>query len=430
LSDYRTTIQFLYDLQRFGIKAGLENTRALLSSLGNPEKRLRCIHIAGTNGKGSTAAMIASVLTASGYRTGLYTSPHLNDFSERMRIDGEPISQHTVVSLIQRLQPIIRRRKATFFEATTAMAFQWFADQSVDIAVVETGLGGRWDATNVVTPLLSIITNIGLDHTEYLGRTYSRIAFEKGGIIKPGVPCITGTTNAAALATLQQVAVKKSAPLYSVQEMSSCTIQHRSLAGLQVDIRTRKNLFEDLNIGLAGDHQAANARLAVMGLEELRDMGLRRISTESIRNGFRAVRENTSLRGRMETLASRPLVIVDVAHNPDGISTLVHSLQSLVVGRPVVVFGVMQDKDYRSMIKALGAIARLVIAVRPNTDRASRSSDVVREFHSFGKRALDGRSVVEGVERAIKEVRQREYILVTGSHYVVGEVLQSCVFDH
>ena len=319
MSDYHTTLRFLYDLQLFGIKVGLENIKSLLSFLGNPEKRLTCIHIAGTNGKGSTAAMIASILTASGYKTGLYTSPHLIDFPERIRIDGESISRRIIVELTKSLRPIIERRRATFFEATTAIAYQYFADQEVDVAVIETGLGGRWDATNVITPILSIITNIGLEHTEYLGKTYSHIAFEKGGIIKPGVACLTGTTNKAALNTLRRIAKRKASHFSRAPGISSDEIRHRSLSGLRANIRTKRTMYRNLDIRLAGDHQASNAQLALLAMEEMQDAGFERVSKKSVRDGLRSIRKNTSFRGRMEILSEQPPVVADVAHNPDGI---------------------------------------------------------------------------------------------------------------
>ena len=195
MTSFKHTLQSLYDLQMFGMKVGLQNIWALTDIFGHPELQFPCIHIAGTNGKRSTSSMIASILTASGYRTGLYTSPHLVHFSERIRIDGRAIPEREIVRYTKDMMPAIKKLQATFFEATTAMAFRYFADQSVDIAVIETGLGGRLDATNIVTPLLSVITNIGLDHTEHLGISLFAIAGEKGGIIKPFVPCIVGVKN-------------------------------------------------------------------------------------------------------------------------------------------------------------------------------------------------------------------------------------------
>ena len=420
-----STLRFLFDLQFFGIKAGLGNIRTLLTFLGNPERRFASIHVAGTNGKGSTAAMIASVLTAAGYRTGLYTSPHLLDFAERIRIDGRMIPRDEVIRYTECMKPTIQRTGATFFEATTAMAFKYFAEKGVDAGVVETGLGGRWDATNVITPVVSVITTIGLEHTEYLGNTLSQIAFEKGGIIKPSVPCVTGVVQHGALRTLRRVAASRGSELSDVDSFSSVKIVDRSLTGVRVKLRTRGVCYGDVAIGLPGDHQARNAQLAVMAIERVRKLhGFERISKEQIVDGLARIGRNTGLRGRLDLVRNRPMVIADVAHNPDAIKTLTHSLRSLGGGNFVVVFGVMRDKDYRSMIRLIAPFSRLAIAVRPEGVRALETGAIVGSFHALGRCAIDGGTVARGVAAALRAARGGEPILVTGSHYVVGELLK------
>jgi len=418
------TLRFLFDLQFFGIKAGLENIRELLKFLGNPERRFPAVHIAGTNGKGSTASMIASILTASGYRTGLYTSPHLIDFSERIRIDGKPIARKEIVRYTRSMRSRIEKIKGTFFEATTAMAFQYFADKRVDVAVIETGLGGRWDATNVITPLVSVITNIGLEHTEYLGSTIPQIAFEKGGIIKPGRPCVTGATQPAAIKRLAAIAKKRGANLIRADRASSVEIITRSIDGLEVNLRAQGSAYKKLTISLAGDHQARNAQLAVLAIRQLRQNGdFRRISGPGVRAGMRSIRRHSGLRGRLELVPDESWVIADVAHNPDSIATLIASLRRLVSGNFLTVFGVMRDKDYRSMIRQLAGISRLVVAVRPRTERALESRTIVENFQAAGTSAVDGGSVARGVGMALNAAGRGEWVLVTGSHYVVGELL-------
>ena len=372
------TLRFLFDLQFFGIKAGLENIREILEFLGNPERRFPAVHIAGTNGKGSTASMIASILTAAGYRTGLYTSPHLIEFSERIRIDGKPIARKEIVRYARSMRSRIEKIKATFFEATTAMAFKYFADNEVDVAVIETGLGGRWDATNVITPLVSVITNIGLEHTEYLGSTISRIAFEKGGIIKPGRPCVTGARQPAAIKRLRSIAKKRGANLIRVDRASSVEIVNRSIDRLEVNLRSKGSDYDRLTISLAGDHQARNGQLALLAIRQLDQKGaFRRISRPAVRSGMRSIRRYAGLRGRLELVHDEPPVIADVAHNPDSIATLIDSLRRLVRGNFLTVFGVMRDKDYRRMIRQLSEISRLVVAVRARTERALETSTIV-----------------------------------------------------
>ncbi len=426
MSDVTRHLRFLYSLQFFGIKLGLRNIRSLLTTLDHPERKFPTVHVAGTNGKGSTAAMIASVLTASGYRTGLYTSPHLVNFVERIRIDGETILPEIVSEYTQFLKPGIEKLKATFFETTTAMAFQYFAERGVDVAVVETGLGGRFDATNVVMPLASIITNIGIEHTEHLGKTHSRIAFEKGGIIKPAVPCFTDTTNPVAVRTLERIARSVRSPLIHSRNVSRASIRRQSLEGTIVDLKTEHASYKNLNVSLAGSHQVHNARLAVLGIEYLKSTeGFAGISASTINKGLGDIQRFSGLRGRLDLLSMRPLVIADVGHNPDGIMTLVRSLKDLCVPRVVAVFGALKEKDYDRMTAELLPVCRCVIAVQPRTERALDGTRIVEAVHSRKSRAFLGKSVKNGLILALSEAREGEPVLVVGSHYVVGEAMQA-----
>lgn len=414
------SIAYLYDLQLFGIKAGLNNISRLLDFAGHPERSYPVLHIAGTNGKGSTAAMLASILTASGYRTGLYTSPHLVRFNERIRIDGREICDNDVVNYTMLFKPTIDRLKATFFEATTAMAFQYFADKKIDIAVIETGMGGRWDATNVVSPLLSIITTISHDHAEYLGTTLSRIAFEKGGIIKTGVPCLTSVEDSKAVAVLRRIAQSKDAPFVNVAAESEFAIKESTFDRLTIDVRSHSGRYCDLEVGLTGTHQAWNAQLALAAVDRL-NTAFHRLPDKGVREGLCAIRRNTGLRGRLEILSSDPLVIADVGHNPGAVEKIANTMKSFFRAKLITVFGVMKDKDFLSMIPFLADMSRLVIAVTPLTDRAAKSGMLVEELHRRSVPALDGGSVPMGIQLALAERRKNEVILVAGSHYVVGE---------
>lgn len=406
------------------MKAGLTNIRALARVLGNPQSRYPTIHIAGTNGKGSTSSMIASMLTASGYRTGLYTSPHLVDFTERIRVDGVPIDRQAINRIVSGIADEVMKLKATFFEATTAMAFRYFADRKVDVAVIETGLGGRLDATNIIVPLVSVITNIALDHTEHLGTTTSRIAFEKGGIIKPRVPCITGTTDPAALKALRRIARAKQSPFIRSSEAAKVEVAEGTLYGISADAIVNGHPYRRLALPLAGEHQVQNLQLALLAIDLLKESaGFDKITPDSVRKGLAGLRRLSGLHGRLEILKQNPLVIADVAHNPDGMRRSVATLREFLAGKFVTLFGVMADKEYGKMIDSLSSLTRLAVAVRPDIGRALPSGTICTEFRKRGIASIDGISVARGLSIALGELRRGEALLVTGSHYVAGEAL-------
>jgi dihydrofolate synthase/folylpolyglutamate synthase len=417
-------LQYLYGLQLFGMKAGLRNISELLDATGHPERAYPTIHIAGTNGKGSVSSLIAAVLTAAGYKTGLYTSPHLVHFTERIRVNGAVIPREAIIDYMRTLKPVIQKTKATFFEATTAIAFNYFRDAGVDIAVIETGLGGRLDATNVVRPLVSIITNIGLDHTEHLGTTLRAIAKEKGGIIKSGVPVLTGVRDAVILKELRRLARSKKSVLLEAQRLVRCEIRNRSLEGITLSLETDRWELRDLKVSLAGDHQAVNIQVAVAALQLLPSPYQRQLGCEKFRLGFSSVRKLTGLRGRLEVLQSQPPVILDVAHNPQGIAASTDSLRRILPGKWLIVFGVMKDKDYRGMLQVLCKHSRMIIGVRPDTPRALRSHEIIKFLHANRSKGTDGHSVENGMRIALNERRIGEPLVITGSHYVAGEVLK------
>jgi dihydrofolate synthase/folylpolyglutamate synthase len=424
---YTETLRYLYALQKFGMKLGLRNIMSLLKSVGNPQDKFPSIHIAGTNGKGSTAAMIASILQAAGYRVGLYTSPHLISFTERIEINGQEIDERRVAKYVRLLTPTIDKMKATFFEATTAAAFLYFADEGVDVGVIETGLGGRLDATNVLHPLLTIITNIGLDHTEYLGTTAHRIAWEKAGIIKSGVPCLIGPMTNRAREVVEQVAISRKAPLLLATELAPYHLGRESLQGITVTLETHNALYNRLRIRLSGSFQAENARLAILAVDCLRGLGSKfsTIATDHIRYGLRDVQKNVGLRGRLETVSQRPRIVIDVAHNADAAARLVEALENLALRNFIVVFGVMKDKNHSAMLQSFSRITTQLIAVAPRIDRALESASIAAAARGLGMRSLNAGSVKNGVARAIDEARPSDAILITGSHYVVGEALQA-----
>jgi dihydrofolate synthase / folylpolyglutamate synthase len=427
---YQEFIDWLYGLQRFGIKLGLEKISYLLNEIGNPHTRYPVIHVAGSNGKGSVASMIAAVLQAHGLRVGLYTSPHLVRFSERIKINGEEIAESDVVNYSNHLQNQVDTLRATFFEATTAMAMKYFADRKVEVAVLETGLGGRFDATNVVTPVLSVITSVGLEHQKYLGRTIGRIAYEKGGIIKAGVPVVSGVQSARAIEVLNEIAGYMNAPIVEVTPHTTAILQEKNLHRSVADIYFRDvNLYESFVIGLPGVYQIQNALTAIRAIDVLRGKVLKsfikwEITDEQLRYGFERIIPLTDLKGRMQLLQRNGSWLLDVAHNPGGMRELVRSITEAGMVNLPVVFGVVNDKDVRSMLRSLSRVAKVLYLVEPMNERAVS----VQELHDIAQEmffpVIECGPVERGIRQASEQSENTEIVLVCGSHFVIGEALK------
>lgn len=405
----------LYRLRRFGIKLGLDTVTRIMKGLGNPQKRYRCIHVAGTNGKGSVAAILASILMRAGYKVGLYTSPHLVRFNERIQVNGRPISDERLADVAAAVQRVYTQGDPpTFFECATAMALHYFAAENIDWAVVETGMGGRYDATNVVLPKACVITNISLEHTEYLGTRLEQIAFEKAGIIKPGAGVVTGTRQKQAAEVIRKVASEKGVPLRRF--------------GREIRIRSKKdgrftylgveNEWRDLQVGLAGDHQRTNAALALGALELVMQQGLI-ISDEAIYDGLVEVRWP----GRLEVAAESPLVLLDGAHNPSAIKSLKQYLKNTTQpDKLTLVVGILKDKDWKTMILDLANIADRLILTRPAYERAADPemlASVLPPFHSRHVSVVT--NIADAVSRAVELARPDDTVCITGSLYTVGE---------
>ncbi len=415
---YSKAVEYLYRLQRHGIKLGLENIERTLSALGDPHRRFRSIHVAGTNGKGSTAAMLASVLTTAGYRTGLYTSPHLLEFTERIRIDGEPVSKERVAELTQRVRAAGGERPLTFFEFTTAMAFQQFADSGVDLAVAEVGLGGRFDATNLLLPKVAVITNVELDHQEFLGDRIELIAGEKAGIIKSGTPVVTAATRPEAIEVIERIAREHNAPLYRLGRdvrAEGESPQRFRYRGIRWDL-------SDLKCPLLGQHQLQNAGCALAALELMEEGGLS-LNEAAVREGIRTV----GWPGRLEWIpasASRAAVLLDGAHNPAAARSLRAFLETAprpAGGRLILVFGVMRDKDIDGILAPLAPLADEIVLTRPNYERAAEAKDLERRVAGYSVRTTVREPVREAVRYARSVSGSRDWILVTGSLFVIGE---------
>ena len=408
---YERTLASLYALEaRAGIDLRLDRVRRAVAALGHPERAAPALHVAGTNGKGSTAAMLAAILAAAGRRVGLYTSPHLVSFRERIVVDGRPIDESEVIEGVARIRRDVPEDVAlTCFELITLLAWWIFAARRVDVAVLEVGLGGRLDATNVVVPEVAIITNVGRDHEQYLGADLATIAAEKAGIIKPGVPVVSGARGVAA-AVVSERAAALSSPLSQLGR--DFTLDGDPAAALIY--RSSGVTIAPLAIGLRGRHQQHNAALAVRALESAATIGC---DPAAVRAGLAGV----VWPGRLQVVCREPLVLLDGAHNCPGIEVVAAEVGSLAAGRPVrVLFGVMGDKDWRTMLRLLGAIASEIVLTRP---RHARSADP-----AMLAAAVDGRVSVEPDPAAayralVAGSAPGDVVLVTGSLFLVGDVL-------
>lgn len=423
---YSEAIQYLYDsapafhlVGASAYKPGLDNTIALMEHLGNPHTKFRSIHVAGTNGKGSTSHLIAAVLQAAGYKVGLYTSPHLVDFRERIRINGQMIPKENVVQFVEDNRIFLDQVKPSFFETTMALAFDYFAQQQVDIAVVEVGLGGRLDSTNIITPLLSVITNIGMDHTEFLGHTLPEIAREKAGIIKPNVPCVIGETDPETAPVFIEAA-KQNGIYGDGLETTDCRIWFADQCGYLR--KRRKNDVKECQ--LKGIYQEHNQQTAYVALQVLRNYTNHplRITPSAIANGYAHVCTLTGLRGRWETLCEKPLTICDTGHNSHGIKYVAEQLQQYQISNLQsqihIVFGMVSDKDVDVVLKLMPKDAHYYFT-QAKTHRAIPAKDLAQLFGS-GEVFSD---VPSAVRAAQKNATDKDIIFIGGSNYVVGEAL-------
>lgn len=413
-------IDYLFGLRRFGWRLGLQRIATLMSRLGDPHRRFASVHIAGTNGKGSTAASLASILTKAGLRTGLYSSPHLVRPEERIAIDGVPIAADEFVELVARLRSLADELDATFFETLTALAFLYFAEHHVEIAIVEVGLGGRLDATNVLHPLLTLISTIDLDHVQHLGPTVADIAKEKAGIIKPGVPCLTSAVEEEALKVLRAVAEAQRAPFHTLTELfvvKGVELNERYTA---FSLVSEWVTLSDLRTPLIGEHQISNCALAASAAHFLSNQEAR-ITQAAIRRGLESVRWP----GRLQRIAERPTTIVDVAHNPGAARCLVEALKLFSFRRLLLVMGVMKDKDYRAIVATLAPVTHLAIAVAPSSQRSLPAAELAAAFRAHGVATKEAHSPCAGLHLARGLAAPEDLVLCTGSHYTVGEVLAS-----
>ncbi len=381
-------------------KADLSNIILLADHLNHPETKFKSIHVAGTNGKGSTSHMLASILQEAGYKVGLYTSPHLKDFRERIRINGKMISEESVVDFVTTHQSFFKKNRLSFFEMTVGLAFQHFAMEKVDIAIIEVGLGGRLDSTNIITPEVSVITNISLDHTHILGNTHEKIAFEKGGIIKTGIPCVIGTTRLDTLPVFKALAKEKEAQLILAEQQDSAIYQS----------------------DLLGDYQQENTRTTVTTIKTLNTIDSWQVSDQHISDGLANVVRNTNLKGRWQQLASNPKINCDTAHNSEGLSITMNQLKQEQANKVHLVIGMVSDKDISSIIDLFPKDAQYYFC-QPDNPRALGASILANHFSRHIEHYKTYNSVNEALAAAKEAASAKDLIYVGGSTFVVAEVL-------
>lgn len=432
--DYANAIKYLYSVRLFGTKLGLANTKYLFEQLGHPEEEFFTIHVAGTNGKGSVCALLNSILTRAGYTTGVFTSPHILSFRERIRVGDEMISEEAVCRHLTRLLPTIQKMSKhrslthpTFFEIVTALAVDYFAAQKVDIAIMETGLGGRLDATNAIPSTVQVITTIGLEHTEHLGHTIADIAGEKAGIIKEDSAVIVGEENEAALRVIRSQAAEKKATVRLLGRDIRFRNRRLSLPFQEFDIASSRGEYRGVKLPLLGQHQAANCCLAAAVCEELQRREFD-IPRERIFEGI----QNVRCPGRFEIVSGQPSFIFDAACNPHACRALVKTLSEVLPDNPLtLIIGILRDKDYRQMCEILLPIADNVILTEPRSPRALPVSELrkVAAFIAPEKKVQWFEKVEDAIEHTVEAPSENSFVCVTGSHYVLGPARKALGLD-
>ena len=381
-------------------KKDLSNTLLLVDHIGNPHKNFKSIHVAGTNGKGSCSHMLASVLQEAGYKVGLYTSPHLVDFRERIKINGEEIPEENVIQFIAKNKSFFEENYLSFFEMTVGLAFEYFSEEKVDFALVEVGLGGRLDSTNIITPEVSLITNIGLDHTQFLGDTLEKIAFEKGGIIKKNIPVVIGEYQKETLPVFNKLAEENDAELFLASEL----------------------ILESIASDLLGDYQKNNSKSVYQTIKVLQDKGFS-ISDAAVQLGLSSVIKNTRLLGRWQILQDTPKTICDTAHNKEGLTYTMKQLQKESYDRLHIVLGMVDDKDLQSVLPLFPKKAKYYFC-KPNLGRGLDLDTLCTKAKGFGLTGEVFSSVNEAYENASKNAAIDDCIYIGGSTFVVAEILQ------
>ena len=403
-------------------KVGLDNTIALLEMLGNPHRNFKSVHVAGTNGKGSTSHMLASIFQEAGYKTGLYTSPHLRDFRERIRINGEMIPEENVVDFIDRNKAQFEKMELSFFEMTVGMAFDYFSNEKVDIAIIEVGMGGRLDSTNLITPELSVITNIGLDHVQFLGDTLEKIAGEKAGIIKEGIPVVIGETQPETHQVFEDKAKACHSPIYFADQIFDCDKVHiESMTLQEYDIWKNNELYlEACEIPLMGNYQKKNLTTVICAADLLKDKF--DLSDDDIRNGIANVIRNTHLMGRWQILNHDPLTIADTGHNVDGIREVISQLAEMTYNKLHFVIGMVNDKDIDHVLQLLPHSCEYYFC-KADIPRGLDAKVLAEKAFDLGLRGKVYNSVRDAYLSALNDASFDDVVFIGGSNFIVAEVV-------
>ncbi|NLC63238.1 MAG: bifunctional folylpolyglutamate synthase/dihydrofolate synthase [Thermoanaerobacterales bacterium] len=442
MANYKEAIEYIHSFSRFGTKLGLDNISRLLNYLGNPQKGLKIIHVAGTNGKGSTCSMIDSILRDAGYRVGLFTSPYLETFNERIKIDGTNITDYEIYNSIEKIKYVVSLIKQhgynlpTEFEVVTALGLLFFKEKEVDFVVLEVGMGGRLDATNVGKPLVSVITPISYDHQHYLGNTLREIAFEKCGIIKPNTPVVSAEQEAEALQVICDTCIRNNSPLTLVSNSGYCpnastinySVKRDDLNGVVFDLKTPNRSYENIEIRMLGSHQAGNAVVAAGAVETLNYLGID-IKEEAVYSGLRWARWP----GRLEIMGENPYLLIDGAHNLAGIKTLKALIKKHFNShRKILVFGVLKDKDYNKMVEELAPLFDVIIATSPESPRALLPEELKNTIITACKGVKNNFSnipciyirekISDAVGFSVQIASQQDLVVYAGSLYLVGSV--------
>lgn len=429
---YKQTLNYLFSalpmFQRIGAaayKANLDNTIAIDNLLGNPHTKFVSIHVAGTNGKGSTSHFLASILQEAGYKVGLYTSPHLKDFRERIKINGKKISQKYVVDFVAEHKNSFEKIQPSFFEMTVGLAFQYFADKKVDYAIIETGLGGRLDSTNIISPILSVITNISLDHQNLLGPTLQHISKEKAGIIKQNTPVVIGETQEEIKPVFETFAKSKKAAIYFAdKKYKAIDVKYLSDKKLQLvlSIKKDKQIFiENIKSELLGLYQQKNIPTVLQAVEILQESGIK-ISKQNCKNGIAKVIENTGLLGRWQVLQNKPLVIADIGHNEGGIKEVLQQIKKTKHQHLHFVMGVVSDKDIDKIMKLLPKKASYYFC-KPNIPRGLDSATLTEKAKLSGINGVNCKTVKKAIITAKNQANKNDLIFIGGSAFVVAEAI-------
>lgn len=433
MADYNQTINYLFSrlpmFSRIGAaayKADLTNTIELCKALGNPQNSFKCIHIAGTNGKGSVSHSIAAILQQSGYKTGLYTSPHLRDFRERIRVNGKMVEESFVIDFTEKIKPEIEKLQPSFFEITVAMAFEYFSSKKVDVAVIETGLGGRLDSTNIITPILSVITNIGYDHMNLLGDTLPKIAYEKAGIIKPKIPVVIGEIIPETLKVFMQKAQQENAPIYIAEQLRKAT--HWELKNNRLNVvvtNTSEANTTDYELELTGLYQIKNLLTILESVTQLQKLGFI-LNNADVRQALQNVSLLTGFEGRWQVIHHQPYTVLDVAHNKDGIAQILHQVETLQYHKLHIVIGMVKDKDVDTILSMLPKHA-IYYFTKAQIERAMLQQELQQKALLHQLKGETYSTAMQALQTAVFHAAKQDMILVCGSVFVIGEIDQSAI---